>query len=201
MGHRRSRLAPIAGLTLWLIVAVLFRKELEASMLSHSLVQLPLLAVSGALLIIRRGPAATSPMALPALLLAIFASAVWMLPRMLDASLSSREVEVAKLVTIPLLIGFPLGWCWPRLGGLIRAFVWANLVSMFLTLGWLYKAAPVRVCNYYLLGEQQQVGTAYLVLVAAIVLRLLPTVFLGAGAGPLQAGREPAGSAGVSARG
>lgn len=179
MGNRRSQFAAISGLLLWLLVAVVFRSNLEDSMLSHSLIQIPLLAVSGALLVARTGSVPTNPLALPALLLATFTSAVWMIPRMLDASLANSDVEIAKLVTIPLLIGLPLGWCWPRLHGLTRAFVWANLVSMLLTLGWLYKAAPVRVCNYYLLGEQQDVGTAYLLLAAAIVLGWLPTLFLG----------------------
>jgi hypothetical protein len=192
MGARRPVLAPLAGFALWLLAALVLRGYLETSMLRHSLVQLPLLALSGTLLVVRRGPSATTPLALPALLLAVFATAIWMLPRMLDASLASGNVEVAKLVSIPLLIGLPLGWSWPRLSALCRAFVWANLISMLLTLGWLYKAAPVRVCNFYLLEEQQLVGSAYLLLAGAVTLSLLPRLFLSRATTPRRPGARSA---------
>lgn len=184
MGSWRRALAPIAGITLWLLVAVALRRSLEASMLRHALIQLPLLAVSGALLSARRGLFPPNPLALPALLVALFTGAIWMLPRMLDASLENGHMELAKVITIPLLVGCPLGWSWRRLNGLTRAFVWANLVSMLLILGWLYKAAPVRVCNYYLLEEQQLLGNALLVIAVAVALAWLPTLFLGSPRGP-----------------
>ena len=113
------------------------------------------------------------------LLVAIFAGGIWMLPRMLDASLADSSFELAKLLTLPLLVGVPLGWSWPRLPGLVRAFVWSNLVSMLLILGWLYRAAPVRVCNYYLLHEQETLGNAYLMLAAAVTIAWIPRVFFG----------------------
>jgi hypothetical protein len=178
MGKREVRLLLAVGL--WLLVAVGFRSELEATMLGHALVQLPALVLAGHLLVPRAKNRSLDPLALPVLLVAIFATAVWMLPRMLDASLGDPRYEAAKLATLPLLVGVPLAWSWPRLSVLARAFVWSNLLSMLLTLGWLYKAAPTRVCNYYLLEEQQLLGTAMLSLAAAITLGLLPRLFLGA---------------------
>ena len=165
------------GIGLWVAISLVFAETLEARMWTHALVQLPLLGVSGYWLAPRSTPAHADRFALSALLVAVFAGAIWMLPRMLDAALAEPTARALKLTSIPLLIGVPLGWSWPRLSGLVRAFVGANLISMLLTLGWLYKAAPVRVCNYYVLSEQDQVGTAYLVLAALLVAGGLPRFF------------------------
>ena len=73
----------------------------------------------------------------PGLLVAVFAAAVWMLPRMLDAALRSPLVELAKLTTVPLLVGVPLALSWPLLPPVARGFVWANLISHAAVLGWL----------------------------------------------------------------
>ena len=54
---------------------------------------------------------------------------------------------------------------------------------MLLVLAWLYKAAPLRVCNYYLLEEQELLGSAYLVLAVAVLIAWLPRLFLGTGFG------------------
>ena len=181
MGARRSRIRHrglLAGGLCWLLVGLLLRERLESSMLSHSIVQLPLLALSGACLAHPRQREATSTMALPVLLIALFAGAIWMLPRMLDASLVDLRIEAMKLVSLPLLVGLPLAWSWPRLSDLARAFVWANLISMLLTLGWLYHAAPVRVCNFYLQSEQKTVGTALLLIAMSLVAFLVPRVFM-----------------------
>ena len=67
-------------------------------------------------------------------------------------------------MTLPLAAGVPLGLAWPRVSWLARAFVWANAVSMLGTLGWLYRAAPARLCNYYLLDDQQRLGAVLIAL-------------------------------------
>jgi len=171
------------GIFLGLSVAVLLRKPLESSMATHALVQLPLLVAAGYLLAPRAAEHRAHPMAVPALLIALFAAAIWMLPRMLDAALSTPEIELVKLFSLPLVVGLPLGWCWGQLSSLTRSFVWANLVSMLLILGWLYLAAPIRVCNFYVVSEQKTVGMLYLTFAAAIVAYWLPRVFLGGGPG------------------
>jgi hypothetical protein len=159
-------------------VAWLLREDLEAGMLSHALIQLPCLVLAGFLAVARPVERRAEPLALPALLVALFSAVIWMLPRQLDASLDDPFVEGAKLVSLPLLVGYPLGWSWPRLSGITRAFVWSNLVSMLVVLGWLYRAAPLRVCSYYLLQEQDALGVAYLCLAAVIALAWLPRLFL-----------------------
>lgn len=181
MGASTIRLRTSCALLLWLTVAVWLRRDLESMMLRHMLIQIPALVVVGALLAPRAGNLEGRSIAPAAFLVAAFSGSLWMLPRMLDASLDDRQVELFKLSTIPLLVGVPLGWSWPRLSALGKAFIWANFVSMLLVMGWLFKAAPVRLCNYYFLEEQGRLGTACLLVALAITLAWLPRVFLGGG--------------------
>ncbi len=142
----------------------MLRGWLEASMTTHMLVQMPLLAAAG-FVAVRGLPAAWRQRlhrwaggALPLVLLALFASSYWMLPRALDAALNEPMAELAKFTSLPLLAGAPLALAWERLGAIARGFVWTNFLSMLAVLGWLYIAAPVRVCNNYLESAQQDAG-------------------------------------------
>ena len=94
--------------------------------------------------------------------MAFGASTWWMVPRALDAALASPVMEVTKFVTLPLLVGAPLSLSWSRLGGMGRAFVIANVLPMWAVVGWLYLAAPVRVCNFYLVEQQAIAGAGLL---------------------------------------
>lgn len=146
--------------------------RLEASMVGHVVIQIPLLAAAGWL--VGRAIAATPIAApsrvlqsvngsgIPGLIVAAFAVLFWMLPRSLDAALITPAAEVAKFVSVPLLIGVPLSLSWHRLPSLVRGLVWANLVSMLAVLGWLYLASPLRLCNNYLVSQQEQLGSVLL---------------------------------------
>ncbi|MCL4184418.1 MAG: hypothetical protein KJ011_13325 [Burkholderiaceae bacterium] len=151
-----------------LLVGVLalapLRTGLEASMSTHMLVQMPLLAAAG-FLFARALPARwrgalqrLAGGAVPLALAAMLASSYWMLPRALDAALVDPWVEAAKFASLPLLAGAPLALAWARLGPIGRGFVWTNFFSMLAVLGWLYIAAPVRICNGYLVDQQQAAG-------------------------------------------
>jgi len=152
-------------------------RALEASLSGHMLVQIPLLAASGWLmgqnLYTLRGSG------VPALLVAVFAALFWMIPRWLDAALSDPTWELIKFIAVPFLIGLPLGLSWPRLSSLAKGFVWANGISMLAVLGWLYLAAPVRVCNNYLIGQQEEFGLTALFAAAAIALYWIGIGFFG----------------------
>src|SRR5690606_13444330 len=95
----------------------------------------------------------------------------WMLPRWLDAAVVSWRIDAAKMVTLVLFGGLPLGWGWARLGELARASVWANLISMLAAVAVLYMSFPDRLCNTYIYGEQLALGWS--MLVVAIVLGLI----------------------------
>jgi hypothetical protein len=140
------------------------RQMLEATMTLQMLVQIPLLVVVGWLL----GHAIPHRIAaviarwngggIPGLLLATFAGMVWMLPRMMDASLDDGWFAVAKFVSVPLLIGVPVALSWPRAGFVVRGVFLLELIATAFRLGWLYLISPVRLCSNYLLSDQQQLG-------------------------------------------
>lgn len=151
------------------------RHLLESSMTAQMLLQLPLLAAVGAVaaqaLVGRKRLAVDrwNHLGIAGLVLASLASAFWMLPRMLDASVSEPLVGAAKFVSVPLLVGLPFALSWPRMGFIVRGVLLLELIATLFRLGWLYLVAPQRLCSQYLLGDQQRLGQAMLV-VAAVLL-------------------------------
>ncbi len=161
------------------------RTVLEASMTGHMLIQLPLLAAigiaAGRLLTARRREmllAATGG-PVPWVLLALFASSYWMLPRALDGALASPLMEAAKFLSLPALVGLPLALAWRRLTSIGRGFVFTNFISMLAVLGWLCIAAPVRICNNYLVNQQAIAGWLMVKLSLLLFVYWLATLFVG----------------------
>lgn len=161
--HRRHRLVALA-LCYLLLATPVARHGLEANMSAHVLIQMPLLVAIGAgagqllawrwqsrLLAGAGGP-------VPLTTLALMVSGYWMLPRAMDAALAGPAMEIAKFVSLPLLVGLPLVLAWRPLTLIGRGFVLTNLMSMLAVLGWLYIVAPVRVCNNYLVDAQASAG-------------------------------------------
>jgi hypothetical protein len=170
-----SRFAPFGLGALYLLLATpAARTLLEATMSTHMLIQIPLLVVVGILagcLLPERCQGsllAVAGGAIPCVVMAIFASSYWMLPRALDAAQANPLTEAAKFITLPALAGLPLALAWKQLSAIGRGFVWTNFISMLAVLGWLYIAAPVRLCNSYLLD--QQTGAGWLMVQLAILL-------------------------------
>ena len=154
-------------------------------MVVHLLLQFPLLAIVGVLLSTglpapwRAKVQAFNGRGIPGILLAVFSVLYWMLPRSLDAALTGWEAELAKFVSLPLLVGVPLALSWSRLPGVGKGFVVAHLLAMLLVLGWLYLQAPIRLCNNYLLGEQAILGHALLWLAGVIAFYWVAKLFTG----------------------
>lgn len=183
---RRGAAAWPAAL-LWLVLAAPpLRVALEGSMSTHMLVQMPLLAASGFAAVRALAPHRRARVlaqvggVVPPVLAAMLAATYWMLPRALDATLVDAGAEFAKFATLPLLVGAPLSLAWERLGTLGRGFVWNNLASMLAVSGWLYLAAPLRLCNAYLASGQHEAGAWMVRLAAAILLGWLVSLFVGA---------------------
>lgn len=155
----------------------LFRHGLEADPVLHVLVQLPLLALSGALMV--RGLGADRfrpppPVSNALILVAVFAILFWMVPRYIDEALVDPLVAIAKFISLPLLVGVPLAIAWSRGHPFVRGFLKANALSMLGILAFLYTHAPVRICNSYLIADQERLGVSFLI--AAIVLAVVWTV-------------------------
>lgn len=162
----------------WLLYLVLLlaSEKLELTMVGHVLIQLPLLVICGWLITPSLPPRWKSAIekyneyGIPGILIVTFTVIFWMLPRSLDAALATPFMEFAKFVTLPTLIGIPLALSWPLLTPVTKGFVIGNLLSMLTVLGWLYTQAPIRLCNYYLINQQQQVGTLLLAITVGITL-------------------------------
>jgi len=156
-------------------------RALESQLLLQQLVQVPLLALSGWAM--GRRLADFNPHwnadGLPGLIVAVGVASFWMLPRAMDAALASLPFEIAKLASLPLGVGIPLALSWPRASSLVRTFLLANAISMAALVGWLYLAAPLRVCNFYLRDDQEWTGIALLSLSAVVALSCALRCFLG----------------------
>ncbi len=171
---------------LWAALALPpLRAALEAEMALQMTVQLPLLAVVGGM--IGQALCPTEPgwlrdadrLGLPGVTLAMFVLAIWMVPRSLDGALADPRVEFAKFVSVPLFIGLPLASSWRRLPGLGKGFLLANFLSMLGTIGSLYLAAPIRLCAYYRLDQQEATGRTLIAIAVAIGLFALLAALVG----------------------
>ena len=134
--------------------------------MTHLLVQLPVLTISGYLFVIGMGELnlrITERLANAFSLVAVFAILFWMLPRYIDATLVNPVVELAKFISIPVLVGGSLAIGWAKSNPFLRGFLKANAISMLGVLAFLYIHAPVRICNSYLLADQERLGFGFLI--------------------------------------
>lgn len=152
----------LAALLAWGLLALPpVRQAMESVMVIHAL-QIALLGGIGGLMGHAFGPIHTRELAglnesgVTGTVLALLTLLFWLLPLSLDHG----AWEAVKFLSLPLLLGLPLARSWRRLPVLARAFIWANAIPMALAMGWLYREAPVRLCNNYLAGDQQVLGLA-----------------------------------------
>ncbi|MCS6879107.1 MAG: hypothetical protein RMK73_05420 [Geminicoccaceae bacterium] len=165
---RGDRASQILGLT-FLLAAFVLRRPLEARLVTHLLVQFPLLLAGGALLAGPRPPErsrAWNRGGATGLALALVVLGFWMLPRAIDAAVVSWRYELAKFVSVPVA-GAALAWSLPLLPWLARQLVATQAIAMAAASGWLYLALPQRLCLRYLRSDQDELGAALLFLSAA----------------------------------
>lgn len=193
---------------LCLAVALLGNRPLTALMSSHMLVQIPLLILAGALAeralwMARRrvleGTAtlesrispdrpgnATQPSwsyneyGIPGLLLASLVGAAWMIPKALDDALTDWKVAAFKYIGLPLC-GWVLGNSWRRAPLVVKLFFVGNFCWMSAIVGMIYLDQPARLCNAYLLGDQDWAGRGLIALAV-----LIPLVWLLVGIKPVR---------------
>lgn len=147
-------------------LAAAFRAPLEARAITHVLVQMPMLALAGALIapLVPLGRGRWNAGGWACLIAAIGCLAIWMLPRSVDAALSDPRWEAAKFATLPLAFGLPLAAGWARAHPLLRGVAKAQSVSMAGVMAFLYTHAPDRLCNGYLIEDQRVLGWGFLAL-------------------------------------
>lgn len=145
-------------------------------MAGQMLVQIPLLAVAGALLG-KSMPGRTAGRlqlwnrgGVTGLIVVTLAAACWMLPLSLDAAKAGAAADCAKFLTVPLLIGLPLAASWPCMSFVLRGVLLFEALATLFRMGWLYLISPVRLCNSYGLSDQQRLGEGLLMAGVALFL-------------------------------
>lgn len=139
------------------------RAVLEASMWRHMVLQYPLWILAGALLAgalperARQAAARWNASGISGLLLAGSVITVLMIPRVLDLALILPGVEIAKCAAL-LAAGVALRLSWRLAGFVVQSFFLGNMLLMGAAVGQLYANSPLRLCNAYLLGDQQHLG-------------------------------------------
>ena len=153
------------------MAALLLRRPLEASMALHMVVQLPLIAVGGALAglaVARNAPRYAGAVArwdahgIAGLAWLLLASAYWMVPRALEQSLTLPLAEAGKFASL-FLLGFLLPGALSRAATVIQLFFLGNFCAMMAIAGMLYQDMPQRLCNAYSLDDQVVTGVGLVV--------------------------------------
>lgn len=164
---------PTAAALLLLLALPAARHYLEASMTRHMLVQFPLLAFAGFLLagrLPRRwlpGVNRWNGYGITGLFASALVLALLMIPRVLDLALVDGRIELAKWLAL-ILCGAALRLSWQPAGLLVQGFFLGNVLPMTVVVGYLFESSPVRVCNAYLLDDQERLGQRLIWLSAAI---------------------------------
>jgi hypothetical protein len=86
-----------------------------------------------------------------------------MIPRLLDLAIADLRIDAAKTMAL-VLAGAALQLSWTRAGKLVQGFFLGNVLPMTAAVGQLFQDSPLRLCNAYLLDDQDRVGTALVVL-------------------------------------
>src|SRR3546814_16352075 len=89
------------------------------------------------------------------------------MPRALDEAVLTPEVTLAKFSSL-LAAGAALQQSWRPAGTIVQLFFLGNWAAMSATIGLLYQQVQNRLCNLYLLGDQQITGEG-LVMLAVLV--------------------------------
>lgn len=170
----------------WLILSLgPLRIGLERDMAVQMAVQMPLLIALGVLFscwVRRYEPrwfADADWLGISGIVLVVFGTSFWMLPRAMDEAVAEPLADLAKFLSLPLLVGLPLGLSWRRMPPLGRAFIWANFIPKLGAVGGLYLAAPTRLCAYYRVDQQQLAGWTLIAVAVAVGLTWFFAAFVG----------------------
>jgi hypothetical protein len=164
MSTGRRSCAVLAAVVFLALLLPPVKHGLESSMTAQMLALMPLLVAVGGLLraalparVLQFG-AAWDHRGITGLVLASITATCWLLPRLLDSAVSQPAVDAARYLSLPLLIGLPLSISWSRASFIVRGVFLLECVATLFRMGWLYLIWPDRLCNYYLLDDQQRLG-------------------------------------------
>lgn len=180
-GSARWAIAVLLWLALWVPP---LGSVWQSTLLMQMLVQTGLLValgfVMGQMLLARHGHCLSAVRAWrwALLVVAVFSLSIWMIPRLLDASVESGWVLMGRALSLTFLGGLPLCWAWQAMGPVVRGVLHIEALASLFRLGWLYLDSPVRLCTQYVYSDQRTLGLsllwialAYLCWLAAVALR------------------------------
>lgn len=170
-----------------LTLALVLKNTLTRSMALHMLVHLPLILAAGWFMgrawLVRKpsnGVLANSngrkrhygynEQGIAGLLLVLLISAWWMLPISLDYVLLSPYYDLFKFISL-FLAGLILPGSIAKANQVVVLFFLGNFCWMTAIVGLLYQENSNRLCNFYLLSDQEQTGRGLVIL--AVVLPLV----------------------------
>ena len=177
---RRQVLVALAWMALLLVPAV--RQWLTASMWRHMALQFPLWMLAGAWLAaglpptVRARAARWNAHGISGLLGVALVLAVLMVPRVLDLALRVPAIELLKCAAL-VLAGAALRLSWQPAGRVVQGFFLGNVLPMMVVVGQLYVDSPLRLCNAYLLDDQERLGRWLIALAAALAVAWIVRVF------------------------
>lgn len=184
MKHNYGITAPRFGILILVILGLPdLRSTMESDMVLHMLIQFPLIVFAGWLvakgLSIQRRKSFQrwNYAGISGLLATSMVLMFWMLPRAIDLVLINDALEWSKFISL-CLAGVALELSWKGAGMIVRGFFLGNVLPMMMVVGWLYIAAPVRICNSYLSSDQLRTGSGLLALAIAGSLVWLYTFFI-----------------------
>lgn len=182
----KAQMIVVAAIGSWLVLWLSpLRIALESDMALHMAVQLPILIAFGGLLgtVARRHEprwlADADWLGIPGIAAVVLGTSFWMLPRALDQAVADPLVDLGKFLSLPFLVGLPLGLSWRRMPPLGRAFIWANFIPKLGAIGGLYLAAPTRLCAYYRFDQQASAGWTLIAVAVALGAAWFIVVFVG----------------------
>lgn len=156
-------------------IAVGGRHVLEARLLTHMLVQMPLLIAGGALLTClrplahsRQGPDLfrfwnhCDSHGMASMLTVLFCCAYWMVPNAIEHAVANPFAESIKFISLTCA-GALLPGALSKSGMVFRILFTGNLTWMLVVAGLIYLQAPQRLCNSYLLDDQARTGIGLLI--------------------------------------
>jgi hypothetical protein len=154
----------LIGGVLWLVLALPFVRDLlQAQMWTHMMLQLPALAICGALMASAFAPDDHTPQhpwnahGITGLSFCALVLTLSMVPRVLDMAVTDATWNASKFIGLTLC-GMAWRVSWRPAAWVLQGFFLGNVLPMMAVVGYLYQDMPVRVCNAYGLQDQQRTG-------------------------------------------
>ncbi|MCC2594790.1 hypothetical protein LKR43_00375 [Pusillimonas sp. MFBS29] len=179
--HLRGSRAYAGMSAVLMVLALVFDVALTRSMATHMLLHIPMILFAG----LAAGAAWCSSrqarswkragrvwaryneQGVPGLLLAALVSAYWMIPKSLDDVMLFPMVAMVKYVGL-FITGVVLFDALRRANSVITLFFLGNLSWMMAVVGLIYQEDNSRLCNAYLLSDQEMAGRGLVVLAVVV---------------------------------